>query len=531
MLDGNVAGRVWSFRDVTAAKRAEESLRWRTALFEALVESALDGILVVDRMGRKILQNERMAEVWRIPQHLAGREDNQAQFEFIAGRTRDPAQFADRVAYLYSHPTEISQDEVELVDGTILDRYSAPVLGRDGRYYGRIWTFRDITAQRHLEHQFRQSQKMEAFGQLAGGVAHDFNNVLAATLLEVEIMESSPDLPSPVREGLEQIRTSTERAASLTRQLLLFSRRQVLQTVELNVNEVVTDLAKMLQRIIGEDLELVLALARTPLQIKADRGMVEQVLLNLAVNARDAMPQGGRLRIETGEHLLGEQRDATWPDATPGAYVLLAVTDTGTGIPPEVMPRIFDPFFTTKDVGKGTGLGLATVFGIVRQHHGWIHVENQQPRGVRFEILLPATQGGSAASVVTGPVGRAKGSETILLVEDEDALRRPIRAVLQQQGYRVLEAGNAGEALEVWQREGQSIKLLFTDLVMPGLNGQQLARQLQTEKPGLKVIFTSGYSTGIAGRELELQRGERFVQKPMRPEQLLDAVRAALDEY
>ena len=406
-----------------------------------------------------------------------------------------------------------------------------PVRNGAGEIERIIGVARDITEHRKLEEQFRQSQKMEAIGQLAGGVAHDFNNLLAAMLMQAELLTNIDALPGEAREGLKDIRVTIQRAANLTRQLLLFSRRQVMQPRELDLNDVVVNLSKLLQRIIGEDVRLQLHLHAGPLVTRADAGMLEQVLMNLAVNARDAMPSGGRLLVETDARTVDEALASIHPDATPGRYVCLSVSDTGTGIPPDVLPRIFEPFFTTKGPGKGTGLGLATVFGIVKQHQGWMRVTSEPGRGANFQIFLPASSATLEAELPAPAEAAAKpGHETVLVVEDEATVRALTRTILERHGYRVLVAGNGLEALAVWAEHHQKVALLVTDLVMPaGMNGQQLARRLQTDKPELKVVFVSGYSTDVAGRTIQLRRGENFLQKPFGQEEILKAVRRCLD--
>jgi nitrogen-specific signal transduction histidine kinase/ActR/RegA family two-component response regulator len=413
----------------------------------------------------------------------------------------------------------------------VLDRYSSPVRDKAGNSCGRIWTFRDLTQARQLEAQLRQSQKMEAIGQLAGGVAHDFNNILSSLMMQAELIEMAESLPAEIADGMKQIRSDANRAAQLTRQLLLFSRRQVMQSALLDLNEVVINLAKMLQRIIGEDVRLHLNLHPVPLMTHADAGMVEQVLMNLAVNARDAMPKGGRLGIETAAQIVTEDLSGLYPDAQPGRYVCFSVSDTGAGIPPEILPQIFEPFFTTKAAGKGTGLGLATVFGIVKQHHGWLKVDNQPGQGVTFRIFLPASTVTAAETTQTETKPQPQGGkETILLVEDEAALRKTIRSLLERHGYNVVPAANGMEALDLWRTHGQDVALLLTDLVMPGgMTGYELARQLQSGQSKLKTIYMSGYSAEIAGREIELRPGEMFIQKPCAAGQLFEAIRRSLD--
>ena len=356
-----------------------------------------------------------------------------------------------------------------------------PVRNAAGQVERIVGVARDITAHRQVEEQFRQAQKMEAIGQFAGGIAHDFNNMLAAIMMQTELTLMEENLPVVVNQGLQEIRVAAKKASHLTRQLLLYSCRQVMQSCELDLNEAVTSVSRMLQRLLREDVQLQLQLHPSALIIKADAGMLDQVLMNLAVNARDAMPEGGLLLIETGEKWVDEDFVRLNPDAAPGRYVWLSVSDTGGGIPPEVLPRIFDPFFTTKDPGKGTGLGLATVFGIVKQHHGWIKVVSEPGRGAKFQIFIPASGATSKARVgaATQPQPRG-GTETILLAEDEPSVRAVTRRLLEHCGYRVLEAANGAEALQVWQQHPASVALLLTDIVMPGgMTGLQLARRLQ----------------------------------------------------
>jgi len=413
----------------------------------------------------------------------------------------------------------------------ILDR-GFPLRNSEGRVTHYVGTAQDVTERKSLEEQFRQAQKMEAIGQLAGGVAHDFNNILTSMMMQTELSLLLTDLSEEVRDGFQQIRSDAERAANLTRQLLLFSRRQVMQPRLLDANEVVTSLAKMLQRIIGEDVRLQLHLHPTPLMMQADAGMLDQVVMNLAVNARDAMPGGGRLLIETSKRELDEEFVRLHPDTRPGRYACLSVSDSGTGIPPQVLPHIFEPFFTTKESGKGTGLGLATVFGIVKQHQGCIEVATNPTCGARFDILLPLSEAPSAQAGCAAQSPKSiGGTETILLVEDEHAVRRLTRRTLERHGYRTLEACNGEEAIAIWQEHRGEVALLLTDLVMPGgMTGQELARRLQGDNPRRpKVIFTSGYSAEILKRGLALQPGERFIQKPCPPQELLEILRQCLD--
>jgi len=406
-----------------------------------------------------------------------------------------------------------------------------PILDASGNLYRIAGVAEDITERRQIEERLRQSQKMEAIGQLAGGVAHDFNNILAAIMMEVELAATAKGIPQETREGLQVIGTAADRAAALTRQLLLFGRRQVMQPTRTDLNGIVTNLAKMLQRILGEDIRIQLHLHPGPLMVHADGGMLDQVLLNLSVNARDAMPNGGRLVIETSERHVSEEELRTNPDASAGRHVCLAVSDTGMGMSEEVKAHLFEPFFTTKQPGKGTGLGLATVFGIVKQHHGWTRVYSELERGTTFRIFLPAAEGGretsSPASAPSKPQG---GNETILLVEDEASVREVTRRTLVRHGYQVLEAVSGVDALRIWEEHGERIQLVFTDLVMPGgIGGRELADQLLGKRPALKVLFTSGYSAEMAGGTVRLKEGVNFIQKPSSLNNILEMVRKSLD--
>jgi len=390
--------------------------------------------------------------------------------------------------------------------------------------------FRDVTTERRLEDQLRQSQKMEAIGQLAGGVAHDFNNILTVIHGHASLLMMS-DLDDTAARSTQQITQAAERAAGLTRQLLAFSRRQLIQPRRLDMNKIVGNMSDMLGRLLGEDVALQLNYSQSPATIEADAGMMEQVLLNLAVNARDAMPRGGQLSVRISVVEINDAHVQKHPEARAGKFVCVSKSDTGCGIPPENLSRIFEPFFTTKDVGKGTGLGLATVYGIVKQHQGWIEVESTVGKGSTFRIYIPYTGAEHTdAEKPTTQITIRGGAETILLVEDERPVRELVARVLQKYGYKILHAGTGAEALEVWKGSRNEINLLLTDLVMPGeMNGRDLAEKLWAEAPGLKVIFTSGYSADIVGKDFKLEPEVNFLQKPYHPQTLALTVRRCLD--
>jgi nitrogen-specific signal transduction histidine kinase/ActR/RegA family two-component response regulator len=391
--------------------------------------------------------------------------------------------------------------------------------------------FRDITAQKRLEEQFRQSQKMEAIGQLAGGVAHDFNNLLTVIQGHASMLREAPGLDRGCARSAEQIGEAAERAASLTRQLLTFSRRQVMQPRCLDLNEVVSNMTKMLSRILGEDIILQLSYSSVPACVHADASMIEQVLLNLAVNSRDAMPKGGQLTIRIAVTDISGAHVTDSPEALPGRFVCLHAIDTGCGISAENLRRIFEPFFTTKEIGKGTGLGLATVYGIVNQHHGWVEAESEPGKGSTFRVYLPSTsEGRDTDDENAAKIPVRGGTETILVVEDEWSVRELVCHLLKAKGYRVLQADSGAKALDVWKSTTEQIDLVLTDLVMPDrVNGRELAERLWAEKPSLKVIFTSGYSADVVGRDFVARSGLNYLQKPYHPNQLAVVVRDCLD--
>ena len=407
----------------------------------------------------------------------------------------------------------------------------SPIKNATGEATHFLGIYEDITERRSLEAQLRQSQKMESVGQLAAGVAHDFNNILTVIQGHAEMLHAEPSITSENREALDQITSSAKRAANLTRQLLLFSRKQAMQPQALDLSHLIGDLGKMLQRILGEQIEMHTTYQSDGIIIQADPGMVEQVIVNLCVNARDAMPDGGLLRLETNLVEFAENTPLPHAEARTGRFLCLSVADSGCGMDEPTLSRIFEPFFTTKPKGKGTGLGLATVYGIVKQHQGWVDVSSAPGKGTTFRIYFPAAEKEVKASRDNPASETARGgSECILVVEDEDSLRLMVRMVLKRQGYRVICASSGLEALTLWKDCASDVDILLTDMVMPhGITGRQLADRLLAEKPFLKVIYSSGYSVDLASSGHMFQNGFNFLPKPYRPEDLVKIVRNCLD--
>jgi two-component system, cell cycle sensor histidine kinase and response regulator CckA len=415
-------------------------------------------------------------------------------------------------------------------DGTAIDvaiaSSSIEFLGQPARFVLAT----DVSEQRRLEAQLLQAQKMEAVGRLAGGVAHDFNNLLGViTGYSGLLGRSLAPNDAVALNRVDQIKKAAERATALTRQLLAFSRKEVIQPKVLDLNEIVNDVEKMLLRLIGEDVELTTRLQADLGHVKADRGQIDQVMVNLAVNARDAMPNGGQLIIETANTVLDEQYARSHPDVTPGPYVVLTVSDTGHGMDAATRSHIFEPFFTTKAEGEGTGLGLATVFGIAKQSAGHINVYSEPGQGATFKFYLPRVDEEVEAGVPAEASARKQGTETLLLVEDAEALRSMIHEILVDAGYVVLEAADPQEALERAEANRGRLDLVLTDVIMPGMYGPDLVKRVQEMDPGIGAVFMSGYTNEAVSRQGVLRPGTRFIQKPFTSDVLLDAIRDALD--
>jgi two-component system, cell cycle sensor histidine kinase and response regulator CckA len=644
---------VSSLTDITDRYASEKMLRWNTALLEAQLNSSIDGILVVDENGKRIITNRRLIDLWRIPEHILDDEDDAALLQYVTDSVKNPEAFTQRVKYLYDHPSETSCDEIEFKSGMVFDRYSAPVLDESGRYYGRIWTFRDMTARKKAEEALRrsedmyrtliaaspdsivvtdmsgrvtlgsrkaldlfevpeghgigrsildwvspqdrlkaetairqlsttgeflfgefvlkrddgaffeaevhaaplrwsggeargvifivrdvterktlqaqllQAQKMEAIGTLAGGVAHDFNNIIMAIMGFTGLIETMVPDDHPVRNHLHQIHACTSKAANVTRSLLTFSRKQAMELTPLNINVVIKDVEKLLRRLVPEDVRITLSL-NDQVVTMADATQINQVLINLISNAKDAMPKGGSLHIETKMVEVGKEFRQAHGFGEPGRYGLIAVTDTGPGMDEVTKKKIFEPFFTTKEVGKGTGLGLAIVYGIIKQHNGYITVSSEPGKGARFEIYLPAVNA-EVGEAEMGPDSIPGGTETILLVEDDNDVRTIAAEILRVSGYAIIEAEDGEAAVRKYREHRDSIDLLVLDVVMPGKNGKEVYEEIREMTPSVRVIFMSGYTGDIV-----LDRGighgtTDYISKPLSADELLKRIREALD--
>jgi PAS domain S-box-containing protein len=515
-------------RDITARRRAEAWLVEQRALLTALVNAAPVAIVAVDAEERVTLWNpaaERLfgwsaAEVLGRPLPLSEPFDSE-EYQPVRDRVRS----GQTVTGL--------ETRRERKDGSRVDVLlsCAPFRDAQADLSGAIALYQDLTEYRRLEEQLRQSQKMEAIGQLAGGVAHDFNNLLTVIKAYSGIIADQMDDSNPLKVDVGEIQRAAGRASSLTQQLLAFSRKQVLEPGVLDLNTISRELEPMVRRLIGDDIQVVLRLDDTIGKVKADRSQVEQVLINLIVNARDAMPGGGTVSIETANVELSDSYARLRPVVAPGKYVMIAVSDTGEGMDEETQSRIFEPFFTTKPAGKGTGLGLSTVYGIVKQSSGYIWVYSEPRIGTTFKVYLPLMEAeeirvAAAERAVRKP---SLGSETVLLVEDEPSVRSIARRILERNGYTVLEAHDGRHALRVADQYRQPIQLLLTDMMMPELTGRDVWRSLAPKRSELRVLYMSGYTNDDMVRRGLIDADSAFVQKPFTAVDLARAVRSTLD--
>lgn len=513
-------------------RQAEHAARENGDRFRQITETIRQVFWISDVRERRLLHvSPAYAEIWgRSCQSLYEQPNSWREAIHPDDRERVEAALAQRQRQGFYQ----AQFRIIRPDGATRWIWDRSFVVRDalGQAVRLVGLAEDVTENKRLAEQFRQAQKMEAIGRLAGGMAHDFNNLLTAILGYSElIVLDAPDPDADVARNADEIRRAADRGSALTRQLLAYTRQQTLAPRVLNLNTVVADMDKMLRRLITAVISLELRLDPHLRRIAADPGQIEQVLMNLAVNACDAMPQGGTLTIATSNTELDEAYAWAQSDVQPGAYALLEVSDTGSGMTEEVRAHLFEPFFTTKEVGKGTGLGLSTVYGIVKQSGGHIEVESAPGKGAKFKIYLPQVMEAARPTPKPCDQGRApRGTETILLVEDEPVVRRMTATVLQRQGYRVLEAGHGVEALEVLEEHTGPVHLLLTDVLMPQMNGRDLAQELTRRRPATRVLFMSGY-TGLLTEALETPgNGAGFLHKPFAPDALAREVRSQLDK-
>ena len=513
-------------QDITRRKASEEALRQGEERLQSILNSMPDGVVVLDESGLVTLFNPAAEKIF------------QRQGAVMLDRPLDevfaPADRSRYIEYLARLPGESEVRAIELKalqPGGALVPVDVAVSPISHGTRKAIVVVRDISSRKKLEEQYRQSQKMEAVGRLAGGIAHDFNNLMQAILGYSNLLEKRLPAGDGNRETVEQIQKSLSHATTLTRQLLAFSRKQVLAPKLLPLNAAVSDMTHLLQRVLGETIQLKLKLATPAPWIRADPGQIEQLILNLAINARDAMPNGGRLGIETSNVMFREERTFSSGHKAAGSYAVLKISDTGCGMSAEVQSHLFEPFFTTKENGKGTGLGLCNVYGAVKQCAGEITVTTEEGRGTTFEIYLPQCDGSAAEAAPSKTAPRqAQGTETVLLVEDEELVRMMLVEVLKAADYKVLDARHGADALELAQRHPGQIDLLVTDMAMPGFSGSELAKRLSVPRPNMRVLFISGYSEVDVGSLLKTGQPVQVLQKPFHPDAFLIKTRQILDQ-
>ncbi len=513
--------------EISRRRQVEDELRQSEQRYRLLVETTEEGVWLVDQDWRTTFTNSRMEQMLGSPPGgLRGR--HVGEFMDEEGRLAAKSLMEEREQGLRdTHEFRFLRQ-----DGSELWALIAtnPITSQSGEFMGALAMVTDITERKALEARSQQARRLESIGQLAGGVAHDFNNILAAIMMHLSLLRQNRNLDEGTRESLQELMLESKRAASLTRQLLMFGQRAAFELRLVDLNDLVANLLRMLGRLLGEQISLEFDQHGDLPQVQADVGMIEEVLVKLTVNARDAMPNGGKLIIRTEPVEVDSRRIQRHPDIQPGRFVCLSVSDTGCGMDEATRKHVFEPFFTTKGVGKGEGLGLATVYGVVAQHKGWIELESEPGQGTVFRLFLPATAVKGPEPAQTEPSSIPGGHETILLVEDEPTVRRALAQGLRSLGYQVLEAGHGQAAVQSWQQHSGEIDMLFSDMILAeGLSGLDLANQFQKEKPNLKVIISSGYNAETPHKVKIAEQGIVYLSKPYQIEELSKTVRQCLD--
>jgi len=526
---GELIAVIETLEDITELKRGEEKVRQTLSLLTASLEATADGILVTDLEGRIVTCNRQFVEMWQVPQPLLDSGLEGPLLQHALGLLKQPDVYAVQAMEHYDNPEVVNRHVFEFIDGRIFERYSKPQKV-DGKVIGRVRSYRDITEQRNLEAQLRHSQKMESIGTLAGGIAHDFNNILSAIIGYCSLMEMRMTKEDRLRPMVGEILTAANRAAALTQSLLAFSRKQIMDPHVVDVQEIVKGVKQLLQRLLREDIQLLTTLQEEQCTVMADKGQVEQILMNLATNARDAMPGGGKLAISVATIMLDQNFVASHGYGKSGKFALISVSDSGVGMDEATRQRIFEPFFTTKEVGHGTGLGLSMVYGIVKQHNGYINCYSEPGQGTTFRIYLPIISApADQIAEVVSPDAQG-GTETLLLAEDDDQVRTPTRKLLESFGYHVIEAVDGRDALVRFKASGSEIRLVILDVIMPGMNGREVLEEIRKISPDMRVLFTSGYSADVFRQNESGVSDFPFISKPAYPVDFLKTVRLVLDD-
>jgi len=517
--------------DVTDRRRTEEKLHATMSQFAALIDNMCEGILFEDKTRRIVLVNQAFCSMFNFAEGPLALLDTDCReaIQEMSALCISPLEFTRHIEEIISTGNVVTNEKIFFSDGRVFERDYIPIFFR-GAYLGHLWQYRDVTDRQKLQDQLRHAQKMEAVGTLAGGIAHDFNNILTAIIGYANLVKLGIASGKPLGEYVDQILASSERAASLTQSLLAFSRKQAISLRPLDLNAILRRVEKLLRRLIGEDLELTTTVPAGNTMVLGDSGQLEQVLMNLATNARDAMQNGGHLSLELSRVTLDDAFRRVHGYGKPGPYALLAASDTGAGMDEMTRERIFEPFFTTKEVGKGTGLGLAIVYSIVKQHNGFINCYSEPGKGTAFKIYLPLTQVEAQTEKTAEPSAPMGGSETILLAEDDSEVRTLMKTVLEEFGYTVITANDGEDATLKFSENSGTIRLAVLDVVMPKKSGTEVYNDIKKIRSDIKALFTSGYTESVMLKKGILGPGMQFISKPVSPKELLRKVREVLDQ-